>query len=209
MDFSKKQRRTAHLITVDENSERCIFSSGILDLIGFDVVVHKAFIHPIPYVSLLKTTELIFEEILKSEYEWHYIFEDDINMIEHITLEEIIKYEKISNGFFFLGVCKYGDIGFTTQYEVNEHPVYKVSGCVRGSHAVAFSKTELKNFMKMYEFFTSGPNPILHIDVLYELFTLYHPANVIRMDLQSSIPGHFGIIYQDRERFESLIPYSP
>jgi hypothetical protein len=153
MDFSKntkRQRRIAHLITVDENSERCIFSSGILDLIGFDVKIHIAVYDPIPYVSLLKTNELIFKEILNSKSEWHYIFEDDINMLEYISLEEIIEYEKISNGFFFLGVCKYGlDNGFMTPYEVNNHPVYCVSGCVRGSHAVAFSRTELQNFMKM------------------------------------------------------------
>lgn len=204
---SDKVKRIAHLMTIDENSDRCIFSFGILNLVGFDVKIHKAVPDLNPVLSHSKTSRLIFEEILNSDEEWHYIFEDDINIIKLIKLEEIVEYEKISHGFFFLGVCKYGnDAGFITPYEVNNHKVYSVSGCVRGAHAVAFSKTELKNFMTLFNFFTSGKNPILYLDVIYELYTLNNPSNVIRMDLESNIHGHRGIFFQDRDQFKSTMP---
>jgi hypothetical protein len=38
--------------------------------------------------------------VKNSHNEFSYIFEDDINILEPISLEEIIQYEKLSEMFF-------------------------------------------------------------------------------------------------------------
>lgn len=194
-------RRIAYLLTLNSNSERCIFSKQILESIGFNVCVCTAIPDSNQILSHKKSMYEIFKLIMNGNSEWAYIFEDDVNKLENITLDEIIEYEKISNGFFYLGICKYGNkpVG-QTQYSINGHQVYAVSGGVRGAHAVAFSKSGLNNFINFSINFT-----IEYLDIIYELYTLINPTIVVRIDLQSNIEGHLGVIFQDRDKFKSSI----
>lgn len=201
MAESKQISRNAYLITVSETSDRCISSKSVLKSIGFNVVVCVALPDKNPLLSLKKTCEMIYNFILNSEDEWGYIFEDDVDKLENINLDEIVEYEKISNGFFYLGMCKYGNNTMTqTKYNINNHPVFQVSGCVRGAHAVAFSKLEMEKYINFSKNFK-----IEYVDIIYELYTINNPALIVRADLQSYIPGHLGIIYQDRNKFGSII----
>jgi len=194
--------RNAYLLTCDENSERTIFSKNILEQIGYNVILFRAIPHENPLLSHKQSMMEIYNIIADNENnEWSYVFEDDINILCDIKLDEIIKYEEISTHFFYLGICKYGDNTIReTNYFINNHRVYSVSNCVRGLHAVAFSRQGAKEFINFMNNFK-----IEYIDMILELYTIKHPANVVRIDLQSYIRGHLGVFFQDRKKFESII----
>lgn len=194
--------RNAYLLTCDINSERAQFSKNILEEIGFNVIFFKAIPHSKPILSHKQSIIKIFETIANDENnEWSYIFEDDINKLDNIKLDEIIEYEKISNKLFYLGICKYGEnILHDTNISINNHKVYSVSGCVRGTHAFAFSREGMKDYLNFIPNFS-----LEYMDMILELYTYNNPANIVRVDLQSYIPGHRGVIFQDRIKFESII----
>ena len=196
-------KRNAYLLTTNVDSPRAIFSKNILQQIGFNVIIFLAIIHDDPIMSHKLSMIQIYNIIENSSDEWSYIFEDDINILEPITLNEIIEYEKIStDNFFYLGICKYNDTSsiLTTSHTINNHEVYQVSGSVRGAHAIAFSKNGIKQFNQFIKHFS-----IVAYDILIELYTLSHPANIVRCDLSSKIVGHLGLFFQDREKFESSL----
>ena len=196
-------KRNAYLLTTDFNSPRAIFSKELLQKIGFNVLYFLAIPHDDPIISHKLSMIQIYNIIENSPDEWSYIFEDDINILEPITLDEIIEYEKIStNNFFYLGICKYINMDsiLITEHTINNHQVYQVSGTVRGSHAIAFSKNGIKQFNQFIKHFS-----IVAYDMLIELYTLSHPANIVRCDLSSKINGHLGLFFQDREKFKSVL----
>lgn len=198
-----KIKRNAYLLTTDCNSSRATFSKELLQKIGFNVIIFLAIHHNDPIMSHKLSMIEIYKIIENSSDEWSYIFEDDINILEPITLDEIIEYEKIStDNFFYLGICKYIDMSSIsiTSHIINNHQVYQVSGTVRGAHAVAFSKNGIKKFNQFIKHFS-----IVAYDMLLELYSLSHPANIIRCDLSSTIAGHLGIFFQDREKFKSSL----
>jgi hypothetical protein len=207
-------KRNAYLLTCDFKSERAQFCKNVLENIGFHVNMVLCF----PHKDSLTSNKLSMQYILKlmsvSDDAWSYFFEDDINVLQDIKLDEIIQYEKISDKFFYLGVCInpiYLDVKnrhiidniSLTENEVNNYPVYKVSNYVRATHAVAFSKefsAFFLNFIQILNF-----EEYDYTDVILEYMTTAFPANIVRYDLESDIQGHRGVIYQDREKFQSLI----
>ena len=120
------------------------------------------------------------------------------------SLNEIIEYEKISDDFFYLGLCKHQDENSAkiSNHNINGMPVYTISGCVRGLHAIALSKKGASKLIHFTEINNSVSN---YMDVILEGFSLISPANVVRYDLESYIPRHRGIFFQDRQRFPSTI----
>jgi hypothetical protein len=198
-----EKKRNAYLLTTNFNSPRAIFSKELLQKIGFNVITFLAIQHDDPIMSHKLSMVQIYNIIENSTDEWSYIFEDDINILETITLDEIIEYEKISiNNFFYLGICKYINMDSIsmTSHIINNHQVYQVSGAVRGAHAIAFSKNGIKQFNQFIKHFS-----IVAYDMLLELYTLSHPANIVRCDLSSTTPGHLGLFFQDREKFKSTL----
>ena len=194
--------RNAYLLTCDPNSERTKFSKNILDELGFNVILFQAIPDSKPLLSHKQSMISIYNIIANDlSNEWSYIFEDDINKLEDIKLDEIIEYEKISNKFFYLGICKYGeDTLCETEHTINNHNVYSVSGSVRGLHALAFSRVGMIDFIDFLKNFS-----LEYIDIILELYTLKNRSNVVRADLESYISGHRGIIFQDRNKFTSII----
>jgi hypothetical protein len=194
--------RNAYLLTCDPNSERTKFSKNILDELGFNVILFQAIPDSKPLLSHKQSMISIYNIIANDlSNEWSYIFEDDINKLEDIKLDEIIEYEKISNKFFYLGICKYGeDTLCETEHTINNHKVYSVSGSVRGLHALAFSRVGMIDFIDFLKNFS-----LEYMDVILELYTLKNRSNVVRSDLESYISGHRGIIFQDRNKFTSII----
>jgi hypothetical protein len=195
-------KRTAYLLTCDANSDRTQFSKKVLEEIGFHVLFFQAIPHSNPLLSHRQSMMEIFRTIANDvDNEWSYVFEDDINALSDIRLDEIIQYETISNRFFYLGICKYGPISILdTGHSIHAHKVYSVSGGVRGAHAFAFSREGMSDFLRF-----AKNSSYEYIDMILELYTLNNPANVIRADLESYIPGHLGVLFQDRNKFKSII----
>jgi hypothetical protein len=85
--------------------------------------------------------------------------------------------------------------------------VHSKSGYVRGAHAIGFSKKGAEAILNFSKEFSDDLEPEHGgvMDVILEKFTYTHPANVCRYDLESYIPGHRGVVYQDRNRFPSIL----
>lgn len=195
--------RTAYLLTTNKLSERTIFCQSVLKKIGFSVILIQHIPHQDKVLSNKISMQHIYELIINGEEDYGYVFEDDINILESINIDEIIQYEQISNMFFYLGACIYGNNKEHTTKQnitINNHPVYTMSKYVRGLHAVGFSKKGAKIFLEF-----SKASKERYMDVILEQFLLKYPANIIRYDLESYIQGHRGILFQDRIKFPTTI----
>jgi hypothetical protein len=193
--------RKCFVLTCNEKSERTQFSKHLLEKIGFQVNLFQAIPNKDKVLSNKISMMQIYNIIAHGEDEWVYVFEDDINILEEVSLDEIIKYESISSHFFYLGVCDYGFIKNTLYKEkINDKNVTVVNGFIRGLHAIGISKKgagTLFHFARMME--------ERYMDVCLEKFSEKFPANVMRYDLESYISRHRGLFYQDRNRFPSTI----
>ena len=196
-------KRTAYLLTLDFESERAVFSKGVLDKLGFDVILIKAIPNENKILSHKQSFQYIYSLIKDSQSEYSYVFEDDINVHEGITLDEIIEYEKISDLFFYVGICEWGVPATNTGIKIRDRDVYSKSGWVRGTHAMGFSKKGAEaalNYSKQFSD-TLEPEHGGVMDVILEKFTYTNPTNVCRYDLEISKVGNRGAMYQDALRF--------
>ena len=194
--------RTAYVLTTNKQSERTLFTESVLTKIGFTVKLIQHTPHEDKVLSNKLSMINIYRQIRDSGVNYAYVFEDDINMLEPIELDEIIQYETISPMFFYLGMCKYNNEAgiYNTTIQINSHPVIRISNYVRGLHAIGISNrgvTELLHFIETQSY--------EYMDMILENFTRDNPANIVRYDLESYISGHRGILFQDRNRFPSTI----
>ena len=193
--------RPAYLLTTNTTSDRTIFSQNVLRAIGFTVIVVPHIPNKDKVLSNKLSMQHIYSLIRDGTDPYAYVFEDDINVLTPITLDEIIQYEAISEQFFYLGMC--GDNGNAAKYtniNINGHPVFRIAGNVRGLHAIGLSQTGAINLLRV-----SKQSKQRYMDVILENFSRIFPANVVRYDLQSYIYGHRGAIFQDRLQFPSSI----
>jgi len=151
---------------------------------------------------------------MASNDSYAYVFEDDINVMEPITLDEIVQYEALDTRWFYLGICEYsgsvpekyttctygGSSGKYTGHVINNHPVRTVSGWFRGAHAYAVSR---EGAQEILDFSKSMDHD--YFDVHMEAFSVTHPVPVVRYDLDYNNTGHRGIFFQDRGRFSSTV----
>ena len=196
-------KRNAYLLSTNFESERTIYSKNLLEKIGFNVILFKAIKHNCKITSNKISMQAIYETICNDKTsDWNYVFEDDINILSDISLSEIIEYEKISDKIIYLGLCRFGSDKFLikTKNTINKHPIYKIFGNSRGLHAIALSKI---GFKELLEFSKKNKNKLM--DIILCEFTKNNPATIIRYDLESYIPGHRGIFYQDRKKFPTTI----
>jgi hypothetical protein len=193
--------RKAYLLTTNKESMRTQFSTDILMKIGFEIIVVQHIPHEDKVYSNTLSMIHIYKMIRESGDEYAYVFEDDINWLEHVQLDEIIQYENISPVFFYLGVCLPSTAGIKdTGHIINGHPVMSVSNNVRGLHAIGLSKEGVKQLLEFVDV-----TPFRFMDMILEKFTIMHSAPIVRYDLQSYIWGHRGILYQDRRQFPTTI----
>jgi hypothetical protein len=194
-------KRIGYILTLDPNSDRAVCSKNVLENIGFDVIFIKAIPNDDKIMSNKISMQYIYSLIIDSQNDYSYVFEDDINVIEEIRLDEIIQYEKISEMFFYLGLCEYKNSNVkNTGIQIKNHDVYSKTGFCAGLHAIGLSKTGAEALLKFSHNFKE-----LCMDVILSKFSETHPAMVVRHDLESYIEGHRGILYQDRRRFPSGI----
>lgn len=197
--------RKAYLLTGNVNSERCQFSKNILEKVGFQVIAFIFFPHEKKLTSNRISMLAIYEIIAKGDDEWVYVFEDDINIMEDMKIDEIVQYESISEHFFYLGLCiapaNRNDKLHLNENKINGNDVVIMKGNVKGLHAIGLSKNgakELMDFEKKYD-------ESWIMDMILEEFSILHPANVVRYDLEHSVLGHRGIFFQDQQKFPSTI----
>jgi hypothetical protein len=196
------QKRTAYLLTCDKESKRTKFSEDILKKIGFNVELFQCIKNEDKVLSNKISMLEIYKKIAAGSEEWGYVFEDDINVLDKIDVDELIQYENISKTFFYLGTCGYENKdNFYNSESVNGHPVAKVRGPVRGLHAIALSKDGAKELLEF-----SKDNSEIYMDTILESFSQKHNPNIVRYDLVSPDDGgHRGIFFQDRNQFPTTI----
>lgn len=199
-------QRKAFVITVDLDGARARFARHVLTTVGFDVVLIKAVYDADPPVSLKRTHMQLWEHIAThcADDEWMYIFEDDVNVLESLTIAQLLSYERHAapTGMFFLGCCMNKWNGVTqTSTSIDGHAVHHVRGGVRGTHAIAYSKAGAQAMLAFAQ--RTDQARQRHVDVITEAFTTTFKDGVpvMRMDLHSDIHGHNGIVFQDRRRF--------
>ena len=194
--------RHAYLLTTNVKSDRTIFSANILKQIGFVVNIVQHIPHKNPVISNRMSMKNIYEIIVRNGLSYAYVFEDDIDIHQNITLDELIMYEKISDQFFYLGICE--NTGHKTvkdtHYSICGHRVMSISGNVRGLHAIGLSNTGAKNLLAF-----SRLSGHIYMDMVLEDFSKLHRANIVRYDLTSKIPGHRGLFFQARDKFPTTI----
>ena len=194
--------RSCYLLSGNPDAPRTQSSKEVLERIGFQVNLFHYIPHENPILSNKISFLQLYELILQGEQEWGYVFEDDVNILESITLDEIVRYENISTHMFYLGACIIDD-ALEVQYssdKVNDHAVALVQGNVRGAHAVALKKKAIVELLDLTKTVETD-----YCDVVLEEFTKLHPAPLVRRDLKSYIEGHRGIVFQDRNSFPSII----
>ena len=199
--------RKGYLLTTNKTSKRTLFAESVLKKIGFDVVLFQHIPHKEPKVSNKISMISIYQTILESDDEYGYVFEDDVNILEDITLEEITQYEKISPMLFYLGLCPFPNNKTikSMNLTINSHEVFNVAGEVCGLHGIGISKTGIKSLL---EFLKVHDDPNRCLDELVGGFTSFNPAPIVRFDLECQYKenrGHRGIMFQDREHFPSII----
>ena len=138
--------RNSYLLTANTKSLRCLFSIDVLTNIGFNVIIIDCIPNDNKVLSNKISMQYIYDLIKNSDQDYSYVFEDDINILEPIKLDEIIEYEEISEMFFYLGICENGLNVIFTGHKINNHYVYSKSGCVRGLHAIGLSKKGQLNY---------------------------------------------------------------
>lgn len=193
--------RPAYLLTTNATSKRTIFSRNVLIAIGFTVIVVPHIPNKDKVLSNKLSMQHIYSLIRDGTDPYAYVFEDDINVLTPITLDEIIQYENISEQFFYLGMCGYnGNTAKYTQLNINGYPVFRIACNVRGLHAIGLSQTGANNLLQF-----SKKSAKRYMDTILEDFSRLFPANIVRYDLHGRNRGHRGVIFQDRTQFPSSI----
>ena len=201
--------RNAYLLTCNKVSDRTKHCIKILEKVGFNVIIFLAIKHEDKVISNKISMLEIYKKIKDDEKNnWAYVFEDDINLLEKITIDEIIEYENISKNIFYLGLCRMlgKDNKFLrkTNFIIKGHNVYETLGYTRGLHALGLSREGASKLIEFSKKFKNKGN-FRYMDVIVEEFTKIYPVNVVRYDLESYIKGHRGIFFQDRKKFPSTI----
>jgi hypothetical protein len=195
-------KRVAFVLTTNILLDRAIFAKNLLENIGFEVRLIPCIRNRDKVLSNRLSMQYIYGLIIEENLEYAYVFEDDINALEPISIDEIIQYEKISEMFFYLGVCEHNNNTLKkTNFIINNHEVYCKNGKTHGLHAIALSQ---KGAKELLEFSKNSKDEFM--DMIVGNFSEIYPANVVRYDLESYIErGHRGIIFQDRIKFPSTI----
>jgi hypothetical protein len=197
-------KRNAYLLQgpVENQPLRARLSRDLLIDIGFNVNVIDHIPNESAHLSNKLSVMHIFDLIQKSNEEWSYMFEDDVDTLEEITLEDIVEYENISEMFFYLGVC----MASSRRLRASAHKIkddnVKITHNGRCIHAIAISKKGINEIIPFYK----THDHITCADGILEGFSKKYPANVVRSHLVSPHNrGHRGVFFQDRRRFATQV----
>jgi len=194
-------KRNAYVLAVDRNSREVYQTKSVLSHVGFNVILVDIIPHKDVAISNKLGMLSIYKTILETDEDWCYIFEDDINIVDDISIDEIIQYESISEHMFYLGCCTHPSTQYVeTANKIGNHDVYSVSN-VRCLTGLGVRRTSVPLLLNTIE----SNNQVKFLDELIgRVFTCNHPSNVVRRYTKApDEPGHIGAFYQDRKTFPS------
>lgn len=207
--------RTAYLLSVDPTSIRTnTVKTTLTNIRGFNVEIVTA----IPAkdtseesrrISNRDSILSILQMIATQDGNmFFYVFEDDVALVQPVSLHEITLYEIISKeqGIFYLGACLYNEATLEpTPYDIYDHLVYKIKQNIRGAHAFAVTPRCARQIL---DFYKSHYMDEIASDVILENYVneCTNGIHVVRPDLISPfMDTHRGIFYQDRVNHSSII----
>ena len=208
---NRNRERRAHIMTTNTSTPRYMYSKKTLQKVGFSKIIP---IDPIKYgngdelskvMSNKKTFLYSLEKFIDDRDEWLYIFEDDIDAHNDVSMKDILELEKKSVLFFYLGIC---------------FPIGKIThtphSCGRCAHAMAFSK---KGARELLEFEKTSTKKLQtrniarnepYFDVIIEGWCNENGKfNVLKQNkISPENIGHRGAFFQARKLFPSTISLS-
>jgi hypothetical protein len=121
--------RPAYLLTCDKYAKRALDCKQVLEKVGFSpIIVVEAIPNSNKVLSNKLSMQYMCKLISSGESSWGYIFEDDIDILCTITIDDIINYETYSNKIMYLGccVCSYDNI-----YIAQKNNIYKENNKIK------------------------------------------------------------------------------
>jgi hypothetical protein len=145
---------------------------------------------------------------------WRFFFENDIALHPAVTAHEaraaILEGMQLAaaDGMLYLGICGPRGCEAKTQLASTGLEASRCSGCC--SHAFGFTKWKAAAFLSVLPKFQIRPKVNgIHIDLVFMHYSnLVHKNWYLGSSLKSpvkSVRDHFGILYQDRNHFNSTI----
>ena len=144
--------------------------------------------------------EIIESVITRKNADYVYVFDDIINTLVELKLDELTEYERLANGFFYLGIDKINQnkgIGYTGK-TIGSRNVYSVKGNVSSAHAFALSLQGAHGLMAQL-----STNRYKTVDLCLCAYSKTHAVPVVRYDLQGVFNGQRGAIFADLCQFNT------
>lgn len=152
------------------------------------------------------------------ELEWSFVFEDDVDFLEPSkfslpnyinAVQELMHRPEIQleDGLFYLGICgpKFASNNHSLIIPFTNNSLLSRKGCGRCAHGMALTTKRARNFwteISLYCPIPNGPTDIYVDNHCLKNGDYY----VLGANLQwPPNSGHYGIAFQDRERFRSEV----
>lgn len=154
----------------------------------------------------------------KGELEWSFIFEDDVDFIEpskvsllnYINpLQELMHYPEIQlkHGVFYLGICgpTFASDNRSLITPFSNNSLITQKGCGACAHAMGLTTKRAKDFWMEISLYCPIPNGSTDT-YIYNYCVKNDNYYILGSNLQwPTNSGHYGIAFQDRQRFRSEI----
>jgi len=165
-------------------------------------------------------TYKIPNDLNSNEYEWTFIFEDDVNFVDPskvsllnyiTTLQELMYNKEIQSkhGFLYLGICgpTFDNDNQTLISKNTNNSLFSEKAFGYCLHATGITKRRSRLFWA--EISSYRPNPGEQaLDVQLRSYCIRSNNHFYTMGSNFHFPpdtGHYGIAYQDRGRFSTTI----
>jgi len=170
----------------------------------------KAFSNRMTFLNLFQTFVDDASEKLDS---WHFFFENDIALHPRVTPkmahDAIVEGMELAaaDGILYLGMCRPHDCAGKAHLKNG----LKASRCLGVcTHAFGFTKWKAAAFLSIVHKIKFPSNETgLHLDLVLRAYaSQVHKIWLLGSNLQSpveNVKGHFGLLYQDQEKFPSII----
>ncbi len=173
--------------------------------------------------SLLSFVTVWTDEIPKystnDEHEWSFVFEDDVGFVEpsNVSLpnyvnaiQELMHYPdvQLKHGMFYLGICgpKFPNDSHALIASFSNNSLLSRRGCGMCTHAVGLTTERARSLWGEISSYLPHPRGAVDSYIRNYCVRSGNPYYILGANLlyEPNI-NHYGIAYQDRERFHSEI----
>lgn len=170
----------------------------------------KAFSNRMTFLNLFQT---FVDDASEKPDSWHFFFENDIALHPRVTPkmahDAIVEGMELAaaDGILYLGMCRPRDCAGKAHLKNG----LKASRCLGVcTHAFGFTKWKAAGFLSTVHKIKFPSNETgLHLDLVLRAYaSQVHKIWLLGSDLRSpveNVKGHFGLLYQDQEKFPSII----